>query len=252
MAKKNFIPKDFDTSIFYKDAATKYSVSISTIFRWRRAVKNNQSEKIQRDIEINNRILGILWAIGGDNGECFYLRSKYKEVIKEIRDYFGMDNAVIEGISNTGVQYKLKIFGDIRWNILETLNNYGWCSRNADQRNIPILENYQDFLRSYIELHSELDYSTRYTRNKKRKYKALRLRIYGNKVLIQSINQIFHDVIGVGLKRCHILGNDKTAVLHYQSLQEIEQIYKWLDGEPCLEEYWNEMYEKLTNPKIDY
>lgn len=252
MPKKNFIPKDFDTSIFYKDAATKYGVSISTIFRWRKATKNNQDGKIQRDIKINDGILGILWAIGGDNGECFFIRCRHREIVEEVREYFDMDNLIIVGSSNTNIQYKLKITGDIRKSILKTLDEYGWNNRNADQRNIPVLENYRDFLRAYIELHSGLDYSTRYSRDKKRKYKSLRLRIYGNKILIQSVSQILRKAIGIGFKKPSILNNDKTAVLTYQSLQEIEEIYKWLDGEPYLEKYWDDVYEKLANPKIEH
>ena len=112
---------------------------------------------------------------------------------------------------------------------------------------MPVLSDYKDFLRAYIETHSSLDYSTRY---KNKKSKALRLRIYGNKIFLESINNILHDYAYTNLKTIQILSNNKTAILQYTSYAEIKSIYNYLQGEPHNKPLWDNIFEMLNNSII--
>ena len=128
---------------------------------------------------------------------------------------------------------------------IEKLKAIGWTDRNASVRYLPRLNDYRDFMRAYIELHSSLDYSTRYRyRNRKEKYKALRLRIYGNKKLIGNLNTVLHIHVGVKLKAVQTLNNNKTAYITYTSLGEIENIFSYVNGSPC----FKDVYNKLDKP----
>lgn len=51
-------------------------------------------------------------------------------------------------------------------------------------------------------------------------------------------------------KTVQVLDNDKTAILYYTSLPQIESIFKYIEGTPCFDKYWDNVYEKLANPKI--
>lgn len=118
-----------------------------------------------------------------------------------------------------------------------------WTIKARDVESIPslsALKNVNDFCRAYIEIHGLLDLAT--ARDRKGNYfKKPRLRIYGteeiisflnsclpaNKKTIQYINNIV-DNIYVG----------KTCALYYQSVKEITNILKWIDGEPKNERIW--------------
>jgi len=126
----------------------------------------------------------------------------------------------------------------------------GWTERMAEQRNIPILTDYKDFLRAYFELHSRLDYCVAYRRkDKQSKYMKLRLRVYGNYILIQSINSILNEQCGVGSKKAQWTNlNEKTSYLAYTAYDEIIEIFNWLTGTPYCEEYWRDVDQKLKEP----
>lgn len=209
MPKKHYIPAGLDTSAPLREIANKYGVSISTASRWRRATLSGNIRKIQRSFSISSRILGILWAIGGDNGECFYLRCRYRGIIEEVRDYFNLDAQIIEGKSSTNKQFKLKITGDIRQKILYELSRQGWSPRNADIRNYPSGDiEHREFIRAWLQLHSSFDF---------RYFGKPRLRVYGNKKLITEMNDIISRLAGVSRKTPYKLHNNKTYALYYVS-----------------------------------
>lgn len=196
-------------------------------------------------IDFTNYHLGILWSIGSYNEKenVFTIRHRNKYFLEQLKLYF--DNSIYIQKSKTGDQYVFKT----RMIDIEQLKELGWTERNSDQRDLPILNDYKDFLRAYIELHSCLDYCVAY-RKKPRydKYYRLRLRIYGNMILIQSINKILNQYVGVGLKKEQKTINDKTYYIAYTSLQEIQAIYSWVIGEPCCKQIWEEIDKKLQNP----
>ncbi|MEY8763319.1 MULTISPECIES: hypothetical protein [Clostridium] len=113
------------------------------------------------------------------------------------------------------------------------------------------MDDYSDFLQAYIELHGRLDYSTRYmSKNKRERYRGLRLRIYGNYIIINSINNILHRYIKVSLKTPQLNINKKTAILYYTSFKEIDAIINYISGTPCFLEFWQDVDMKLKKPVI--
>ena len=198
--------------------------------------------------KISQYDIGIIWSLVSlteDNRICFRHNQKY--FIESLTKYF-KNNIYLQQRSKTkpDIQYVLKT------NQLDipSLMEYGWTERNSNIRNIPIMSDYKDFLRAYIEIHGVLNYAIRY-RKDKTKYKKLRLRIYGNINLIKSINQILSINTSVTIKSLEILKNSKTSILNYQLLDEIKSIFLYLQGQPYCKEYWDDINEKLNNPIID-
>jgi len=125
----------------------------------------------------------------------------------------------------------------------DLFRGFGWAERNADERNIPALEDYQDFLRAYLELHSSADIL------RTKRGKRLRLRIYGNHVLIQSINSILAEQVGVLPKKPQPCPNGKTSVLYFQSAAEIDMVLNYIFDVPYCPEYWDK-YKALLEELI--
>ena len=194
--------------------------------------------------------LGIFWGMGSYNQEnntaTFRETRKYFiEVMKNItnNDFYTQDG------SKGKTQYVLKscLFD------MDSFIENGWTERNSQIRDMPYLEGYKDFMRGYIEMHSGLSYNIRYGRNKRKKQKRLMFRIYGNYKLIDSINNILHEDVGVGKKTPQKTMNETTKILNYTSLKEIEEISNWLIGaaDQYCNEYWDELHYKLRNPIIE-
>lgn len=187
--------------------------------------------------------MGIIWGIGGFAEGRFILRHKDKYFLEQMH----LPNTIYSQITARGkMQYVLKTKG------VTPADIPGWSARNASERNVPILDDYRDFLRAYIELHGCLDYCIAYTREKsKHKYKKLRLRIYGNNILIQSINAILHENCFVGLKSIQKTANDTTKYISYTSYNELLKIFEWIDGYPHYEPFWADVDKKLRQPIIN-
>jgi len=206
-----------------------------------------EKEKIDMN-KISNYELGILWGIGSwiEEDRVFILRHRNKYFLEQIKKY--TDSIIYEQKSRTGIQYVLKIFNfDIN-----SLVNLGWSERNSEVRVMPVLDDYKDFLRVYIELHGCLDYSLRYKKKDKSvKYKGLRLRIYGNKGIVEDINRILSEKCGVGVKTIQgVKSNNKTFYVAYASFVEIDRIYNWIFDYPYCKEYWDEVEGKMREPVI--
>lgn len=118
-------------------------------------------------MEISNYQLGIIFAIGSTSEGRMIFRHRNRYFLEQIQQLTG--NKIYIQHSQTGPQYAFKT-----QNInIDELKCYGWTKRNAEQRNVPMLNDYSDFLRAYIEIHSVLDYSVRYRcKNKKINIKA--------------------------------------------------------------------------------
>lgn len=197
--------------------------------------------------EFSNYDLGIIWALGSNTDiNRFSFRHKERYFLERLSPYF---NNKIYHQNRTkksdDMQYVLKVSGvDLQY-----LHDMGWTKRTADRRNLPELPDYRDFLRAYIEIHSSLDYSTRYSREKQRyKYRSLRLRIYGNVNLNESINRILAQEARCTFKSVQVLSNGKTSILNYTSAREIEDIFSYLHDTPSFEKFWEDVRHKLDNP----
>lgn len=136
---KHYIPSSFlkEHHLPAEYLAIKYSMSLSTIYRWKKAAENGELCRFKPEFIIDGRMLGILWLLGSDDGERFVVRHKYEHIISEIRSYFNLDSNIIVGRSNTEVQYKLYITGYIRKRIIDILYSLGWTERNAHVRRYP-------------------------------------------------------------------------------------------------------------------
>ncbi len=197
-------------------------------------------------VSINNITsyqLGIIWSIGSyddiDNRILFRHQNKY--FLEQLNIF---ENTIYPQKARTGIQYCLKTcLLDI-----EKLKEIGWTERNTKQRNLPILNDYKDFLRSYFEIHSKFGWQTTYTR-KKQKYYRIKLRVYGNEVLIESINNLLSELRIIEKKKIQNTTNETTKYLSLTDLEELIKLFEYLDGEPKCQEYWNEVDYYMKNPR---
>lgn len=198
-------------------------------------------------MRIDNYTLGIIWGIGSYQEDRFVFRHKAKHFLEQIQKYCNN-----ETYSQVGTSGKTQLV--LKTSAFSTGDFPGWTERNSDQRDVPVLDDYKDFLRAYFELHSCLDYCTAYYyygRKVPEKYKKLRLRVYGNRVLIESINNILAQECRVKIKSVQdVKLNNKTSYLQYTALGEIPDIYNWLSGNPSHEPFWEDVDKKLRVPII--
>lgn len=189
---------------------------------------------------------GIVWSIGSiaENRMVFMHTNKY--YIQQLKNVTG--NSIYEQIAHKNNQYVLKTN---RIDINSLIEN-GWTTRNADTRQLPKIQNYNLFIKAYIELHGCLNYSSiRQSRDKTRKWKTIRLRIYGNELMLQQINELLCGIIGVGIKKLQPCNNEKTKVIYYQSKEEIKMIYDFFSKIDVGNiEYWKDFKDKIDNPDI--
>lgn len=199
------------------------------------------SAKIMLVMEMNGYQMGIVWGIGGFAEDRFICRHKERYFLEKLQT----GNTIYPQTSKGKTQYVLKT----RAITLDDLP--GWTARNASERDIPLLDDYKDFLRAYIELHGCLDYHIGYKRkDKSQKYKHLRLRIYGNNILIQSANILLHENCCVGLKSIQRTVNDTTKYISYAAFEEILRIFEYIDGCPRFQPFWDDIDAKLRQPYI--
>jgi len=167
-----------------------------------------------------------------------FCNSIYKQIVK--RNNRNKDN---NNNNNNNIQYVLKMPEEVI-----DLSEYNWTNRNSNQRDIPILNSeneYKDFMRAYIEIHGRLDWRSVISHGKI--YKGLRLRIYGNRIMMESVSKLLNEYIGVGIKKVSMAVNEKTGILYYQGKKEIRMICEWCDsmgGNRCVE-YWDRFDEMM-------
>lgn len=190
----------------------------------------------------NSYQLGIIWSIGSyndiDNRITFRHKNKYF-----LEQLYIDKNTIFPQQARTDIQYVLKTFININ-----QLKDLGWTERNSVQRDLPILEDYKDFIRAYLEIHSAFSWQTSYLRNK-RKYYRVRLRIFGNYILIESINNLLAELKIIEKKKVQDTHNDTTAYIQLTSLEELNRLFDYIDKTPKCLEFWNEVDLYLNNPK---
>lgn len=194
-------------------------------------------------MQITSYQLGIIWAIGSYADGYMVFRHKEKYFLEQLQPLFQNKNKIYTQVHKGNAQYILK---SARFDI-EYLQKLGWENRLSENRELPILENYTDFLRAYIECHGVFDYCTTYS--SERKYYRLRFRLYGNLFLVEQIENILNKDFGFTPKKVQVLHNKKSGYIAYTSLEEIERLVKTFESEPCSRDFWNEAYEKLKNPR---
>lgn len=118
-------------------------------------------------MNISNYQLGILFSIGTyiPTENRFVIRYKDVHYINSLQPIFNTNP--YSQIYKNKIQYVIKSSSQIDIHNILTSNNYS--SYNSPVKTIPILSDYKDFLRAYIEIHSSLDYSTRYSNKKSKK-----------------------------------------------------------------------------------
>ncbi len=200
---------------------------------------------------MDDYILGILWSIGSlvkeGYSEYFVVRHKDRYYSDFLKEAFKLTKSVYPIQEKTKKYYCIKIPYDF---VREILEENGWVNRWGEERSYPIyVENHADFLRAYLEIHSSLDYCTSYSG--KRKYYRLRWRIYGNQKLIEQINEILYIEIGITSHKPQSTVNEKTTYLSLTNLQEIKKIIEYIEGEPKSANWWEEVEEYLSNPKLN-
>jgi len=190
--------------------------------------------------------LGILWAIANYDPTDNYLLCRYQvryflEQIQLLRPTLQIQ----ESQSRTGPQYRLKMSGLS----LDELFQLGWTPRNANERNVPPLDDYRDFLRAWIEIHGRVKYGSH---PEHKELKKIKMQIYGNRILMQSINNILVEYAGVAPKKLSSAtpNHGKTSILAYQSAAEIERVLWYIEGDPCYVPFWDAAFEMVRNPVI--
>lgn len=161
---------------------------------------------------IDSYTLGILWAYGRDDGDRFILRCKHLEILHHLQLILGTDYVITQRRSRTNIQYVLRIRGDIRHKMLNILAAQGWAPRNADIREYPSdISDHFGFIRAWIQYHSSIDISS---------LGSQRVRIYGNKVLLEVMNDIISKLTGLPLLTPQRV-TSKTYALYYQGQSAI-------------------------------
>jgi hypothetical protein len=177
---------------------------------------------------VNPYILGILWSIGyyEPTEKVFILRHKDKYFLEKVKDYVGSDAAVRKQ-TNQG-KYIIKL-GQYCFDIDE-LRQYGWTERNSRDRPYPSINEHQDFIRGYFELHGRISKVRLRDRRRGRAQIQVqtRLRIYGNQTLAQAINEIISFELGIPERRLESTSTEHSKVLGYYRKSEIIDIFEWL------------------------
>ena len=192
--------------------------------------------------ELPKYIWGIIWGLGVYYPDGWVFRCKDRHFLDELSKY--TDSKVYKQKDVNKVQYVLKT------SIVhvDQLKEWGWTERWSDIRGIPSLSCYKDFLRSYIELYGYFEYIK--VKTKAMVYKKPKIRIYGNKTLIKSITDVLHEHYSIPKKKPYVVHNGKTAYISYSKFEEIESIFEYIKGEPCHKEFWQNVEEYLSKPKI--
>ena len=187
---------------------------------------------------MDNYTLGILWGCGQYSENRMIVRHSQRYFVEQIQAIFG--RTIYEQIGTSGKkQYVLK------FRMPEScLLDWGWSPRNAKVRHIPAGSD-AEFLRAYLEMHSSVSWQTAYTRRDRKKYRKVRLRVYGNFDLINEINLLISEVCGVSLKTPQKTEGETTTYLSFASQQELSQIYDTLHRQPCYDSFWKKYFEMM-------
>ncbi|HOV80123.1 MAG TPA: hypothetical protein PK728_08440 [Bacillota bacterium] len=170
-------------------------------------------------------VLGILWGTVSVTGEGYWVRHRDKWYIDTVREHFGITVTGHESYSETGIQYRLKITRAADLAVVKAiLETHGWTPRKAPQRVYPCGPiDHRGFVRAWVELHSSADIA----RTGQRRTPTPRLRIYGNRLLMEEMNCVISASADVPLRTMQKTMNETTVALLYTG-SSFAAVLEWL------------------------
>lgn len=141
------------------------------------------------------------------------MRHRDRLYIDIVREHLGITAEGHESYSYTGDQWRLKITraADIL-TVKSLLERHGWTPRQAPERPYPSGSiNDRGFIRAWVELHSSADIA----RTGRKRAPAPRLRIYGNRFLLEEMNRIIAAGAGLSPRTLQKTSNETTVALYY-------------------------------------
>ncbi|MDO5572959.1 MAG: hypothetical protein Q4G60_03155 [bacterium] len=189
-------------------------------------------------ITFNDYQLGIIFATSSCTENAIVVRHQNKFFLDQVAQ--STCNTVYGQIINGKPQYVLKMYSvDIK-----SLCDIGYGKRNDADRTIPESAGI-DFLKAYLEIHSRADWQTAYSGDRGKKYKKVRIRVYGTEKMLGGINSMLNQICGTTIKSLQKTGSDKSFYLSYGNQKEIQDIVNVMDYEPGLTEYWEKIQTML-------
>jgi len=171
-------------------------------------------------------ILGILWACCGPGDKThWWVRHRDPWYPEAIRTYLSITARVHKSFSNTGSQARLKIARIADMNkVKQLLYLHGWTPRQSKERLYPSGPlNDRGFIRAWIEIHSHADIA----RTGRKRKPTPRLRVYGNKLLLEEMNLIIAGRANVQPRTLQRTGNEITKALYYTG-RNFRAVLEWL------------------------
>lgn len=170
-------------------------------------------------------VLGILWGTATTSGSGYWVRNRARLYIDIVREHLGITAEGHESYSYTGDQWRLKITraADVTA-VRNLLERHGWMPRQAPERPYPGGNiNDRGFIRAWVELHSSADIA----RTGRKRTPAPRLRIYGNRFLLEEMNRIIAAGTGLSPRALQKTTNETTAALCYTG-KSFRSVVRWL------------------------
>ncbi|NLL20070.1 MAG: hypothetical protein GX262_13810 [Clostridia bacterium] len=170
-------------------------------------------------------ILGILWGALSKAEQQYIIRHKDIFFLSLVKRHFGIGTVIQKSYSPTGVQYRLKISRSSHISSIDAiLTSQGWAGRNNGERPYPSGSvNDKGFIRAWVELHSSADIH----RTGRKRTPIPRLRIYGNKILIEEINRIVSANTNLKQRKIQKTSNEITKALYYTG-KSFKTVFEWL------------------------
>lgn len=192
--------------------------------------------------------LGILWATSSKSGDKWILKNEDRYFAERIQKINGGKIFPLRHDRKGTILWTL----DIKRLLWEDLLSYGYTGRTDLCRIFPKTQDDARFAAAYIQCHSTL--STNYRKTKYGRVRYPTLRIHGAPPLIERLNQVITNSVGVGVKTPQTHGNKKMSYLAYQAKDEVEDICNWIismDHSPRFESKANEI-QLLLKPDMEY
>lgn len=170
-------------------------------------------------------ILGILWGALSISDEGYWLRHRDRWYIDAVKQHLGIPARGHESHSNTGGQWRLKITRSADVAAIKTLLEHnGWTHRKALERPYPRgpLDD-RGFVRAWVELHGSADVA----RTGRKREPTPRLRVYGNRLLMEKINHIITANTGLPMRALQKTTNETTVALYYYG-KSFRAVVDWL------------------------
>lgn len=194
---------------------------------------------LNRGINLNDATsyqLGILYCIGNYTEKNYTITfgSRDQYYIEQINNLFKSEPYMKNN------RYILKTLATEK--VLERLN---YNEEKECFYDLPDVKDIKEFIRAYLELHA----TARIIFSDNKKYKSLRVRIYGVEPTIGKIINIMTENIGLTQKTftCNKSKNPNWKYVSYQDAEEVKKIFDYFTKDLHeLNEYWEDFRIKLA------